>query len=110
MLPMNEISCPQKSSRNSRCRKGDRSTVASLRKSGTRVNEVEQDRIDVVDASVGLVGTDDVVQRAKLGTEDVLAHRRAGVLAPAPDDGSGGRVVDGRIARIGDDQDAPGRR
>ena len=52
---------------------GDVSGVASLRKSGTVGDQVEQDRVDVVRAGVGLVGADDVVERAEIAPEGVLA-------------------------------------
>jgi hypothetical protein len=39
------------------------------------VDQVEQDRVHVVNASVGLVRADDVVEWAELGAEGVLAHR-----------------------------------
>src|SRR5205085_9837955 len=54
---------------------------------------------------MGLVWTDDVVERPELRSEGVFANGARAVTAPAPQHGTGCGVVDGDIARVGDGQD-----
>src|SRR5229473_3329791 len=70
-----------------------------------RVDQVQQDRVDVGDSRVFLVRADDVVEWAEIGSEGVLADRARRVVTPATEHGARGGIVDGHVTRVSDSQD-----
>src|SRR5438046_5564302 len=70
-----------------------------------RIDQLEQDRVDVVNARFGLVRADDVVEWTEFAAKYVLSDSTLAMRAPAADDGAGGGVVDGHVARVGGDED-----